>query len=196
MEVLFSLSLICLLFLFSSDLSFFSSRRRHTRYWRDWSSDVCSSDLSRTPPLPKSDAAGGSWPSFRGTQAAGFADGQNLPDRWDGKTGENILWRTPIPGLAHSSPVVWGDKIFVTTAVSSDPKATFRPGLYGDGDASADRSLAFSSSSSRYLRTNVSSSMSLAFRTATATWLASCSSTRSSWPRSASSPSGYSMLMA
>src|SRR3712207_1971040 len=46
MEVLFSLSLICLLFLFMVLLSFFSSRRRHTRYWRDWSSDVCSSDLA------------------------------------------------------------------------------------------------------------------------------------------------------
>jgi outer membrane protein assembly factor BamB len=83
----------------------------------------------------------GSWPSFRGPQASGIADGQNLPDRWDTKTGENILWRTPIPGLAHSSPVVWGNRIFVTSAVSSDPKASFRPGLYGDGDASKDRSV-------------------------------------------------------
>ncbi len=82
----------------------------------------------------------GSWPSFRGTEASGISEGQNLPDHWDPKTGENILWRTQIPGLAHSSPVVWGDKIFVTSAVSSDPKASFRPGLYGDGDASKDRS--------------------------------------------------------
>lgn len=82
----------------------------------------------------------GSWPSFRGPQASGIAEGQNLPDSWNGKTGENILWRTSIPGLAHSSPVVWGNRIFVTSAVSSDPKATFRPGLYGDGDASKDSS--------------------------------------------------------
>ena len=82
----------------------------------------------------------GSWPSFRGPQASGIAEKQNLPDRWDAKTSENILWRTPIPGLAHSSPVVWGNQIFVTSAVSSDPKASFRPGLYGDGDASKDRS--------------------------------------------------------
>ena len=83
----------------------------------------------------------GSWPSFRGPNASGVAEGQNLPDKWNGKTGENILWRTPIPGLAHSSPVVWGNRIFVTTAVSSDPKASFRPGLYGDGDASKDVSV-------------------------------------------------------
>jgi outer membrane protein assembly factor BamB len=83
----------------------------------------------------------GTWPSFRGPEASGVSDGQNIPDKWDPKTGENVLWRTPIPGLAHSSPVVWGNRIYVTTAVSSDAKANFRPGLYGDGDASKDRSL-------------------------------------------------------
>jgi outer membrane protein assembly factor BamB/protein tyrosine phosphatase (PTP) superfamily phosphohydrolase (DUF442 family) len=88
----------------------------------------------------KSGPAKGSWPSFRGPNASGIAEGQNLPDQWNGKTGENILWRTPIPGLAHSSPVVWGNRIFVTSAISSETKATFKPGLYGDGDASKDRS--------------------------------------------------------
>ena len=46
----------------------------------------------------------------RSATPSGVADGQNLPDTWDVKTGENILWRTPIPGLAHSSPIVWGDR--------------------------------------------------------------------------------------
>jgi outer membrane protein assembly factor BamB len=95
---------------------------------------------ARAPARPAPDTHIASWPSFRGPQASGIAEGQNLPDRWNGKTGENILWHTPIPGLAHSSPIVWGNRIFVTTAVSSDPNATFRPGLYGDGDASKDRS--------------------------------------------------------
>ena len=95
---------------------------------------------ARAPARPDPNTSRGSWPSFRGPQASGVAERQNLPDQWDGKTGENILWRTPIPGLAHSSPVVWGHRIFVTSAVSSDPNATFRPGLYGDGDASQDRS--------------------------------------------------------
>lgn len=94
-----------------------------------------------TPPsLPAAAPATGSWPSFRGPNASGVADGQHVPDRWNGKTGENILWRIPIPGLAHSSPVVWGDRVFVTSAISSRPNATFKPGLYGDGDASDDRS--------------------------------------------------------
>lgn len=94
----------------------------------------------RLPTLPNAGSAAGSWPSFRGREAAGMADGQHLPDRWDGKTRDNILWQTAIPGLGHSSPVVWGQRIFVTSAVSSRGNATFRPGLYGDGDASDDRS--------------------------------------------------------
>ena len=92
------------------------------------------------PKLPEPAPAKGSWPSFRGPNASGIADGQNLPDSWDVKSGANILWRTPIPGLAHSSPIVWGDRLFVTTAISGKPNATFKPGLYGDGDASDDRS--------------------------------------------------------
>ena len=92
------------------------------------------------PTLPVAAASRGSWPSFRGPNASGIADGQHLPDRWNGRTGENILWHTAIPGLAHSSPVVWGDRVFVTSAISSKPNASFKPGLYGDGDASDDRS--------------------------------------------------------
>lgn len=94
----------------------------------------------RPPSRPDPATDKGSWPSFRGPRASGIADGQNLPDEWNPKTGQNILWRTSIPGLAHSSPVVWGNRIFVTSAVSSDPAASFKPGLYGDGDASKDRS--------------------------------------------------------
>jgi outer membrane protein assembly factor BamB len=92
------------------------------------------------PALPSPSAPTGSWPSFRGAGASGVADGQRVPDAWNPKTGENILWQTRIPGLGHSSPVVWGNRVFVTSAVSSRGQATFKPGLYGDGDASDDRS--------------------------------------------------------
>ena len=92
-------------------------------------------------PLPPVAKGAGHWPSFRGAEAArGRPTASNLPDRWNPVTGENILWRTPIPGLAHSSPIVWGDLVFVTSAISSRKDATFKPGLYGDGDASDDRS--------------------------------------------------------
>ena len=66
------------------------------------------------------------WPSFRGPHASGVADGQHPPTMWDPKTGRNVLWSTPIPGLGHSSPIVWGDRIFLTTAVSDDPDPVFR----------------------------------------------------------------------
>ena len=90
--------------------------------------------------LPRQATGTGHWPSFRGHEAGGSAEGQDLPDDWSPATGTNVLWQTPIPGLAHSSPIVWGDVLFVTSAVSSRPDATFKPGLYGDGDASDDRS--------------------------------------------------------
>jgi len=83
----------------------------------------------------------GNWPSFRGEHAAGVVDGQGLPDNWDGESKQNIKWKTMIPGLAHSSPVIWGDKLFVTTAISSLGNESFREGLYGDGDASDDKSV-------------------------------------------------------
>ena len=71
----------------------------------------------------------GNWPSFRGEFASGVADEQNLPDTWNTQTGSHIQWKTRIPGLAHASPVIWGDKIFVTTAISSKAEASFRQGF-------------------------------------------------------------------
>jgi len=90
--------------------------------------------------LPARAPGTGKWPSFRGLQAGGSAEKQGLPDDWNPVTGANVAWRTPIPGLAHSSPIVWGDTLFVTSAISRRADARFKPGLYGDGDASDDRS--------------------------------------------------------
>jgi outer membrane protein assembly factor BamB len=84
---------------------------------------------------------GQNWPSFRGTRAGGVADGQGLPAEWSAPEGRHIRWKTPIPGLAHSSPVVWGNRVYVTTAVSSAGDDRFKAGLYGEGTASQDRSL-------------------------------------------------------
>lgn len=78
------------------------------------------------------------WPAFRGRHAAGTADGQNPPVSWDVATSRNVAWKVSLPGLAHSSPIVWGDRLFVTTAVSSDPNSVFRPGFSTDGHPAAD----------------------------------------------------------
>jgi outer membrane protein assembly factor BamB len=72
------------------------------------------------------------WPSFRGPSASGVAEGSPTPVTWNVATGQNVLWKAPIDGLAVSSPIVWGDRVFVSTAVSSDPAAKIRTGLYGD----------------------------------------------------------------
>jgi outer membrane protein assembly factor BamB len=72
------------------------------------------------------------WPQFRGPLATGVVEGQTTPTAWDAGKSQNLRWKTEIPGLAHSSPVIWGDKVFVTTAVSSNAKEETRYGLYGD----------------------------------------------------------------
>ena len=81
------------------------------------------------------------WPSFRGRFATGVAENQGLPLRWNAEADDGLLYKVAIPGLAHSSPIVFGERIFLTTAVSSKADATFKPGLYGSGDASTDRSI-------------------------------------------------------
>lgn len=72
------------------------------------------------------------WPQFRGPGATGVADGQFPPTSFDVPKGKNVRWKTPIPGLGHSCPVIWEDRVYLTTAVSGDPKAGIKPGQYGD----------------------------------------------------------------
>jgi outer membrane protein assembly factor BamB len=81
-------------------------------------------------PAPRTTAR--PWPSFRGLAATGNGDGQGAVADWDVVSGRNVKWKTPIPGIANSSPIVWGDNVFVTTALSKSGDKTFRTGLYGD----------------------------------------------------------------
>ena len=90
--------------------------------------------------IPACAAADGNWPQFRGPSGSGLGDGANPPVQWDVNKKTNIAWTAEIPGLSVSSPVVWGDRIFVTTAISSDPNQKWRTGLYGDTDSAPDRS--------------------------------------------------------
>jgi outer membrane protein assembly factor BamB len=77
---------------------------------------------------------------YRGNYASGVLDNANLPLTWDAETGENIAWKIEIPGLGHSCPIVWGDKVFVTSAVSSKKKEDVQTGIYGSIDPVADDS--------------------------------------------------------
>lgn len=80
------------------------------------------------------------WPRFRGTGARGIADGQNPPIKWDAVSHENVLWSTEIAGLGHSSPVVFGDRVYVTTAISQAGDFSIKPGQYGGVDSVDDES--------------------------------------------------------
>jgi outer membrane protein assembly factor BamB len=81
------------------------------------------------------------WPAYRGPGAGGVGEGV-APTGWNGDAGaastRNIKWKTPISGLGHSSPVVIGNKLLITTAVSSAGKAPLKLGLYGSGGSAAD----------------------------------------------------------
>lgn len=78
------------------------------------------------------------WPGFRGAGARGIAESEQLPVVWNPETGQNIAWKTEIPGLGLSSPVIWGDLVFLTTAISSNPQAVFEAKLIGQRDDRQD----------------------------------------------------------
>lgn len=72
------------------------------------------------------------WPSFRGLNARGFSDGRPTPVTWNIESKKNIEWKTAIPGLAHSSPIIWGNRIFITTAVSENENPVLDTELKGN----------------------------------------------------------------
>ena len=88
----------------------------------------------------------GQWTRFRGPNAGAVADDPRLPEVWS--ETENVVWKADIPGLGWSSPVVWNDHIFLTTAVSSGEERAPQPGLYDPG---ADHGATRSSASHRWL---------------------------------------------
>lgn len=57
------------------------------------------------------------WPCWRGPRGDGSSIEQNIPTRWNGETGENIVWKTPVPGVGHASPIVWEDRIFTVSCL-------------------------------------------------------------------------------
>ena len=72
------------------------------------------------------------WPQFRGIRASGVSEGFPLPTSWDVTKNQGIAWKTAIPGLGLSSPIVWGDLACVSTSISGQKDAGLKVGLYGD----------------------------------------------------------------
>lgn len=75
-------------------------------------------------------AAPGEWPQFRGPGGAGVADESSLPQRWSAT--ENVAWVIEIPGHGWSSPIVWRDRVFVTSAVSPGAFKAPSTGIFGN----------------------------------------------------------------
>jgi outer membrane protein assembly factor BamB len=83
-------------------------------------------DLAGKSSKPEEKVSGGSsdafkpdktnWPAFRGQDSRGIAGGSDYPTEWDAASGKNIAWKLEVPGSGKSSPVIWGDKIFITSA--------------------------------------------------------------------------------
>ena len=68
-------------------------------------------------------AEAGNWPSWRGDVAgSGIVRGEKIPLEWG--TKKNVRWRVPLPDRGNSSPIVWGDKVFITQATDSDKRRT------------------------------------------------------------------------
>src|SRR5688572_17595344 len=87
---------------------------------------------SSLPFAQQSARSGIDWPQFRGINASGAAEGFALPERWNAVTGANVRWTAAVPGLSHSSPIVWGDMVCVTTAVAQGKDEALKVGLFGD----------------------------------------------------------------
>src|SRR5437773_1719153 len=71
-------------------------------------------------------ALGDDWPQFRGPGGAAISNATNLPSEWG--ADKNVAWKVRVPGYGWSSPIVWGDRIFVTSAVSEKQKPPQRKG--------------------------------------------------------------------
>lgn len=75
---------------------------------------------------------GGDWLQFRGPEARGIASDPKLPDHWSAT--DNIAWKTEVPGRGWSSPIVCGNRVFLTTAVNLGPLEEPKKGLYFGGN--------------------------------------------------------------
>ncbi|MEM1246569.1 MAG: PQQ-binding-like beta-propeller repeat protein [Acidobacteriota bacterium] len=80
------------------------------------------------------------WPSFRGPNGDGIGDGEPAPESWNLETGENVRWVAALEGLGNSSPVIWGDRVYITTAVAQGIEQEVTTGDTGSG-ADVDESV-------------------------------------------------------
>jgi outer membrane protein assembly factor BamB len=93
---------------------------------------VAAAAYQAIPAAASAPRPGVDWPQFRGIKAAGSTDTHSTPAKWSIASSEGVAWKTAIPGLGLSSPVVWGDLVCLSTSISGQKDAGLRVGLYGD----------------------------------------------------------------
>lgn len=94
---------------------------------------VASGAFCLAPEMKTEAAADSNWPQWRGPDGQGISTEKNLPTEWS--ETKNILWKTPIPGQGYSQPIIWGKRVFLTTAVEGGPApATHQPPKHLVGD--------------------------------------------------------------
>ncbi len=74
--------------------------------------------------FPTQEEVAANWPRFRGPGGLGIASGSGIPVAWDGPTGKHVMWRSEVPLPGKNSPVVWGDRVFITGA-TEDQREVF-----------------------------------------------------------------------
>ncbi|MFP5260679.1 MAG: PQQ-binding-like beta-propeller repeat protein [Blastocatellia bacterium] len=77
------------------------------------------------PCAARASGEGSNWPQWRGPAGQGVSEEKGLPTEWSDT--KNVEWKTPIPGRGHSSPIVWGNRIFLTTAVEGPTVPDHKP---------------------------------------------------------------------
>src|SRR5688572_2731714 len=96
-------------------------KRQHSNFIELSRRSFLTSSLLALPAVALAAKTEQNWPGFRGPGAQGIADGYPTATTWnaDPAAGKlsGVLWRAEIPGLGHSSPIIWGDRIYVGTAI-------------------------------------------------------------------------------
>ncbi len=78
---------------------------------------------------PQMAAVDDNWPQWRGPNGLGVAPGASYVEEWSAE--KNIAWKTPVEGRGHSSPVVWGNRLFITTSIRGEPSGHTAPDHLG-----------------------------------------------------------------
>ncbi len=84
------------------------------------------------PGPPDREEIGLNWPRFRGPGGLGVSQFENIPREWDVETGDNILWKSPVPLDGQGSPIVWDDKVFLTGGTETEKQVYCYDALDGE----------------------------------------------------------------